>query len=85
MQAQKAGVSLDEITSAITLINDMNTQIASAADEQSAVAEEINSNVVNINDVADKVTISANQTAESGSALAKLASDLQSMVARFKT
>jgi len=84
-QAQKAGESLNEITSAITAITDMNTHIASAAEEQSCVAEEINSNVVNINDVADKVTMGAHQTAESGTELAKLANDLQSMVERFKT
>ena len=84
-QAQRAGHSLAEITSAVTRINDMNTQIASAAEEQSSVAEEINRNVVNINDVAEKVTTSARQTANSGAELAELSLRLSSLVGRFKT
>ena len=47
--------------------------------------EEINTNVVKINDVADSVTESVNQTENSGTELARLASDLQTMISRFKT
>jgi methyl-accepting chemotaxis protein len=83
--ADSAGSSLETITNAVARIYDMNTQIASAAEEQSAVSEEINRNVVNINDVADQVTQSAQQTAVAGSELAQLANDLQVMVSRFKT
>ncbi len=83
-QAQQAGVSLNEITGSVANINDMNTQIASAAEEQSAVSEEINRNVVNINQVAASVTEAASQTAEAGNQLAHLAADLQSSVAQFK-
>ena len=83
--ADSAGSSLETITNAVARIYDMNTQIASAAEEQSAVSEEINRNVVNINDVADQVTQSAQQTATAGSELAQLASELQVMVSRFKT
>ena len=84
-QAESASVSLETITHAVARIHDMNTQIASAAEEQSAVSEEINRNVVNINDVADQVTQGATQTATAGSELAQLANDLQVMVSRFKT
>ncbi|MDF5306777.1 chemotaxis protein, partial [Vibrio parahaemolyticus] len=45
-------------------ISDMNLQIASAAEEQSLVAEEINNNTVNIKDLSTQVADSANRTNE---------------------
>ncbi|WP_312906049.1 methyl-accepting chemotaxis protein [Stutzerimonas nitrititolerans] len=84
LQAQQAGSSLTSITSAVASISDMNTQIASAAEQQSAVSDEISQNVVNINQVADRVTESASQTAQASSQLAHLAAGLQSLVGQFK-
>lgn len=84
-QAGLAGQSLATITKAVARITEMNTQIASAANEQSTVAEEVNRNVVNINDVADQVTQNASHTASSGTELARLANELRAMVGRFKT
>lgn len=83
-RAQDAGGSLTKITKAVATISDMNAQIASAAEEQSAVSDEINKNVVNINHVAEGVTESAGQTAEASNQLARLAADLQSLVGQFK-
>ncbi len=54
-QADAAAEALQAITQAVSLINDMNNQIASAAEEQSAVAEDINRNVTNIGQVAQDV------------------------------
>ncbi len=54
-QAAEAGVSLETIAQAVGTISDMNTQIATAAEEQSVVAEEINLNIVSISDMADKI------------------------------
>ncbi|OOZ42130.1 hypothetical protein BOW53_00685 [Solemya pervernicosa gill symbiont] len=82
--AAKAGESLQTITAAVAEVADMNTQIASAAEEQSAVAEEINRNVVNINEVAEATAAGAQQTASASGELARLASNLQSLVAQFK-
>src|SRR5690606_35209417 len=48
IHAGEAGQALEDITNAVNIINDVNTQIASAAEEQSAVAEEINRNITNI-------------------------------------
>ena len=84
LQAQQAGASLLRITNAVTSIRDMNVQIASAAEQQSAVSDEISKNVVNINHIADRVTESAGQTAQASSQLAHLASDLQTLVGQFK-
>ncbi|EGR0540142.1 methyl-accepting chemotaxis protein [Vibrio cholerae] len=58
-KAQHANQSLQNIRSAIQRISDMNMQIASAAEEQSLVAEEINSNTVKIKDLSAKVADAA--------------------------
>ena len=61
-QAQKAGESLDRISEIVTMISNMNIQIASATEEQNSVSEEMNRNVVNINNVADKNEANSQQT-----------------------
>ncbi|TPW15720.1 MAG: methyl-accepting chemotaxis sensory transducer, partial [Halothiobacillaceae bacterium] len=48
-QANNAGAALESIATAVATITNMTVQIASAAEEQNAVAEEVNSNIVNIN------------------------------------
>ncbi|MDP2572100.1 methyl-accepting chemotaxis protein [Vibrio penaeicida] len=58
-KAQEANESLDRIRSAIQRISDMNIQIASAAEEQSLVAEEINNNTINIRDLSSQVAVAA--------------------------
>jgi methyl-accepting chemotaxis protein len=83
-QTSKAGDALITIAEAVARINDMNTQIASAAEQQSAVAEEININVTTINQVAEQSAEGAEQTARSSEDLARLANDLQAMVGQFK-
>ncbi|MGF1741560.1 methyl-accepting chemotaxis protein [Vibrio profundum] len=57
--AQLANTSLSQIRDAIQQISDMNLQIASAAEEQSLVAEEINNNTVKIKDLSTTVAESA--------------------------
>lgn len=54
-RAREANDSLQRIRDAIQRITDMNMQIASAAEEQSLVAEEINNNTVNIKDLSTQV------------------------------
>lgn len=83
-QVEKAAESLAMIAGAVATINDMNTQIASAAEEQSAVAEEINRNVVNISQAAVQSAAGSQQTASSSEDLARLAAQLQDLVGRFK-
>ncbi|MDH5184147.1 MAG: methyl-accepting chemotaxis protein, partial [Gammaproteobacteria bacterium] len=83
-QAAQAGESLNAITEAVTSINDMNQQIATASEEQSVVAEEVNRNIVSINSVAEEATEGSRQSAHSSAELARLASDLQSQVNLFK-
>ncbi|EXJ15909.1 methyl-accepting chemotaxis protein [Imhoffiella purpurea] len=83
-RAARAEQSLASIGESITRINDMNTQIASAAEEQSAVAEEIDRNLVSIVQSVDGTLQSSGQIASSSEGLARLAADLQERVGRFK-
>ena len=83
-QAVQAGAALDQISTAVTTIHDMNIQIASAAEEQSSVSEEINRNIVNIRDITEATVGNANQTAQSSKAMSQVASELIGLVNEFK-
>jgi len=80
---EKAAESLAAIAGSVSTINDMNTMIASAAEEQSAVAAEMQTNMNNIREVADRSADGAQQTAEASEELARLAAEQQSLVAQF--
>lgn len=82
--ALEAAGSLDAIVRSVASINEMNTQIAAAAEEQSAVAEEINKNVVNISQLSEKTASGAEQTMSASGELSNLASELQQLVGQFK-
>lgn len=84
-QTKQAGEALAAITRAVTTISEMNTQIASAAEEQSVTTEEMNKNIININQLADETANSAAQSTTASDELSKLATDLQSLVSQFKT
>ncbi|SEP77976.1 methyl-accepting chemotaxis protein [Pseudomonas sp. NFACC02] len=81
--AQSAGVALDEIAAAITLITERNTVIASASEEQAQVAREVDRNLTNIRDLALQSSAGANQTSAASHDLSRLATDLNTMVAAF--
>ena len=82
--AETVGHSLETITGAIESITQMNTQIATAAEQQTAVAEEINRNVQAISQVSTETTEAAKQTTETSHELAGLASNLHQMISNFK-
>ncbi|WP_339538431.1 methyl-accepting chemotaxis protein [Pseudomonas sp. RA_15y_Pfl2_54] len=81
--AKAAGVALEEIASAFTLINERNLVIASASEEQAAVAREVDRNLMNIRDLAMQSSAGANQTSAASQELSRLAVDLNTMVAKF--
>lgn len=82
--AHQAGEELAAIMRTVSEIQAMTIQIATAAEEQSAVAEEINVNVVNVNNIADQSAAAVEETSASALELARLSQSLQSLVARFK-
>lgn len=84
-RATEAGNALQQIAVAVNSITDMNTQIASASEEQTCVNDEINRSLVSISDTAKESSEGAQQIAQASSELAKLAQQLHSLVAQFKT
>ncbi|KWS84585.1 chemotaxis protein [Pseudomonas amygdali pv. dendropanacis] len=82
--ARQAEQALVEINQSIGTIEQMSQQISAAAEQQSAVTDEINRSVLSVRDIADQSASATEQSAASTVELARLGSDLQSMVARFK-
>ncbi|WP_134055793.1 methyl-accepting chemotaxis protein [Rheinheimera aquimaris] len=80
----QTGDILAQVLQDIKSINDKNIQIASAAEQQAAVADDINQKILSISDVAAQTSAGAEQTASTSTELARLAGQLQQMVARFK-
>ncbi len=82
--ADKATNALEEITNSVSVISDMATQIATAAQEQTHVTGEISQNIVSIKDVSDQLTEGVNENLAQSQELRKQAEDLQSKVSAFK-
>ncbi len=76
--------ALGSIAAAVSVIHQMNQQIAAAAEEQSSVAEEINRSVTNIRSSADQSSLAMEGTAASSIQLASLSQELQGMVEHFR-
>ncbi|MDF0733968.1 methyl-accepting chemotaxis protein [Pseudomonas entomophila] len=81
---RRAGGSLETITRTVSSIQAMNQQIATAAEEQTAVAEEINRSVMNVRDISDQTSAASEETASSSIELARLGTHLQGLVGRFR-
>jgi methyl-accepting chemotaxis protein len=76
--------SLGAVTSSVTTINDMSTQIATAATEQSSVTEEINRNVFAIQEIVNELTRSIKTTSSVSHHLAGRGESLGNLVGQFK-
>lgn len=82
-QASSAGVMLDEITQDVTAILEMNTMIATAIQQQSGVAAEVNKHVVAIRDVAEQAGEAAKVNEQMSEELSQQAKVLNQEVNRF--
>jgi methyl-accepting chemotaxis protein len=76
--------ALGSIAAAVSLIQQMNQQIAAAAEEQSSVAEEINRSVTSIRASADQSSLAMQGNAASSIELAQLGIELKGMVGHFR-
>lgn len=83
-QIHQAVQALDRISEAVTVISDMNLQIASAAEQQSAVAEEVNRNVSAIRSVTETLTGQAAESAQVSSQLNALSSRQMKLMDQFR-
>ncbi|NWB42321.1 methyl-accepting chemotaxis protein [Pseudomonas sp. E6002] len=81
---RRAGEALAGITRTVSVIQEMNPQIAAAAEEQTAVAEEINRSVLKVKDVSEQTWAASQDTAAASVELARLGADLQVWVGKFK-
>jgi methyl-accepting chemotaxis protein len=82
-QVALAVVALRRIGDAVSIITNMNLQIASAAEEQSAVVEEINRNVATIRDVTESLSTRAQESAKISNTLNGLANHQQALMDQF--
>lgn len=73
------------IVSAVDNMNNMNTQIANAATEQTTVAEGISRNIVNISTISSETLDGSKKTAEVSHSMQETADNLQELVCEFKT
>ena len=82
---QESGAMLENIFVAIGYINERNLLIASATEEQAQVAREVDSNLVAIRNLSAKSAAGALQTSAASNTLSQLATELKSLVGRFRT
>ncbi len=83
-QATQTGETLASITVAVNSISDINAQIASAIEEQSVVAEDINQNVVSIDGLAQRGDEASTNISVANEQLRQLAANLSTLIRQFK-
>jgi methyl-accepting chemotaxis protein len=83
-QAGRAYESLEEIRGVIDTISHMSTQIATAAEEQSAVAEDINRNIVEIKHIADDTIQGSDKSYEASSEMSVEIDQLTTLLNQFQ-
>lgn len=84
-KTQESAEILEKIFQAMTSINDLNTQVATSAEQQSIASQEINRNIVRISELANSSEAQARQAADEGRGLNQLAKGLTQIVTRFRT
>ncbi|ETI59302.1 methyl-accepting chemotaxis protein [Marinomonas profundimaris] len=83
-EARTVGLSLAELQSSMEEIRDLSTQIAAAAEEQSAVSLEIKQNVLEISAMSEEAALGSDQSEKDSEGLSKLASHQKHLLSQFK-
>ena len=84
-QTREAGAALDRIVASVQTIRDMSTQIATASEQQSAVAADIDQRVINVASVANETTNAANETVSATREISREIDHLYELMSRFRT
>lgn len=80
----QAAMALDEINSSVAVISDMSAQIATAAQEQTYVNEEVNANIIGVKDATDSLVHVATDVAQQANDLSAQSAELNQIVSVFK-
>ena len=84
-RAGRTGEQLDSITQSVSSITQMNAQIASAADEQTSVADELSRSIQHIADISERANDNADLLASTTTEMSQIEQRLNSLVSQFKT
>ncbi len=84
IKVQETSVSLDTINHAISSVEEVNTQIANATEEQKSTVEELNKNLIRIVELSKNTITSASKVEQDGIELGVSTQSLQALVAKFK-
>lgn len=82
--ADKAHLAMEKISNAISSINDIAIQVASATEQQTAVTEELNCNITNISDASERVSDGSHLVSQSTRELQQLSVNLDGMIQQFR-
>ncbi len=83
-EVQNAVEQLQSVFESISAINDMNSQIVKAAEEQMAVSAEVNQSVVNIRDLSGQILSQAQESQSAGETIEALSAEQQQLMGQFK-
>lgn len=80
----QVATSLDAMTGIVSEINDLSTQVAAAAEEQSSVTQEVSKNMTAINDIVGELDKNGKQVVEEISRIEGVNQQLTDIIAKFK-
>lgn len=83
-QTNETSDSLENMLSSLTHINDMSRSIATASEEQTAVAQDVAKNIVHISDMTLSIAEDAKEAARNSESLNQLSSEQSQLIAQFK-
>jgi len=84
-KASHTGEQLNNITASVSDISGMSTQIATAAEEQTSVADELSRSIQHIADISERASGNADQLSTTTGEMAQLEARLTALVNQFKT